>query len=139
MKETGSALASRGKQLSESFVGAADQLTRLLQSGEFEKTLASARSALEEIETTVATYDLKDGPVADTIAQWTQAFEQTLDGVDRLVADSNELLEPDSTIRYELENSLRELGRAAQSLRFFTDYLERNPNALITGRPETSE
>ncbi|MFQ3224466.1 MAG: paraquat-inducible protein B [Lentimonas sp.] len=127
------------KQLSRSFVGAADEMTALLQSGEFEDTLASVRSALSKVETTLTSYNLEDGPLAAEIGKWSQAFERTLDGVDQLVADSSELLAPDSSVRTELENSLRELGRAAQSLRFLADYLERNPNALITGRSESSQ
>jgi len=127
------------KQLSRSFVGAADEMTALLQSGELEDTLASVRSALAKVETTLASYNLQDGPLATEIGKWSQAFEKTLNGVDQLVADSSELLAPDSSVRTELENSLRELGRAAQSLRFLADYLERNPNALITGRPESSQ
>lgn len=125
--------------LSQSFVGAADELTTILKSGEFEKTLRSVRSALGAVEAMMSSYDLEEGPFAETIAQWTQAFEKTLNGVDRLVADSSELLKPGSSVRTELESSLRELGRAAQSLRFLADYLERNPNALITGRPESSQ
>jgi paraquat-inducible protein B len=59
--------------------------------------------------------------------------------LDGLTVQTTQMLEPDSSLRYELENTLRELGRAAQSVRQFSDYLERNPNALLTGRAAQSE
>lgn len=126
-------------RLTDSFTGVADEVTGFLQAGELDKLLVASRSVLEQVETTVASYDLEDGPFADAIARWTTTFEETLAGVDQLVADSNGLLEPESSMRVELETSLRELGRAAQSLRFLADYLKSNPNALITGRPEHSK
>lgn len=120
--------------ISKSFVEAADGVTTLMKSGEFEETLESARSALAQLEATLDSYDLEEGSLGKAVTQWTAAFEHTLKGVDLFVADGNALLEPDSSMRVELESAIRELGRAAQSLRFLAEYIERNPNALITGR-----
>ncbi|WP_162028566.1 MULTISPECIES: MlaD family protein [unclassified Lentimonas] len=120
--------------MSKSFVKAADGVNALLESGELEETLLATRSALAQVESTLESYDLEEGPLAEAITQWTTAFEQTLTGFDELVADGSALLEPDSSMRVELEGAIRELGRAAQSMRFLVEYIERNPNALITGR-----
>jgi paraquat-inducible protein B len=123
------------EELSRSIIGAADQLTLLLKSGELQATLSSMRSALAQIEKTASTYDLEKGQLAETIIQ----LNQTLDGLNRLVAGGNALIAPESDIRYGLQSSLRELSQAAKSLRIFINYLERNPNALLTGRPEESQ
>jgi len=37
-------------------------------------------------------------------------------------------------LQSELRETLRELAKAAQSLRGLTDYLERNPEALLRGK-----
>jgi paraquat-inducible protein B len=37
---------------------------------------------------------------------------------------------------YELRNALKEISGAARSLRLMADYIERNPRALLFGRPE---
>ncbi len=123
------------KELSRSVVEAADQITLLLESGEIETTLASARSTFLQVEKTLSTYDLKEGQLAET----TVLLNQTLDGLNHLIAEGNELISPQSNMRYEMQNSLRELSRAARSLRTFMNYLERNPNALLTGRSEESQ
>ena len=120
------------EELSRSITGVADQITSLLESGELEATLASMRSTLVRIEKTLSTYDLEEGQLAETVV----LLNQTLDGFNHLVAEANELIAPESDLRYEMQSSLRELSRAARSLRTFVNYLERNPNALLTGRPE---
>lgn len=122
-------------ELSRSIVGLADQLTLLLQSEDFKATVSSMHSALVKIEQTLSTYDLKEGQLAETVVQ----LNQTLSGLNRLVAKGNAIIAPESAMRYELEGSLRELRQVAQSLRLFINYLERNPNALLTGRPEESQ
>ncbi len=122
------------KGVSESLLGVTDSVAAILESGEFEETLQAARSTFAQVEATLVSYDLEKGPLAQTITQWTSAFEQTLNGIDRLVSEGNALLEPESSMRVELEGVIRELGRAAQSMRFLVEYIERNPNALITGR-----
>ena len=39
-----------------------------------------------------------------------------------------------STVRNELERSLKELSRAAKSMRVFSEYLERHPEAILQGK-----
>ena len=46
---------------------------------------------------------------------------------------------PDSPIFYELRRSLREVSAAARSLRLLSNYVERNPRALIFGKSENQE
>ena len=46
------------------------------------------------------------------------------------------LSDPDSVTFYELGRSLREVSAAARSLRLLSNSIERNPRALIFGKPE---
>jgi len=46
-----------------------------------------------------------------------------------------ELVQPESSLRYQLDSALSEIAGASQAIRVLADYLERNPNALLTGRP----
>ena len=123
------------RELSRSLVAMVDEITVLLKSGELEATLSSTQSALAQIEKTLSTYDLEEGELAETVVQ----LNQTLGGLNRLVAEGNAMIAPESNMRYELQSAFRELRQVTKSLRIFINYLERNPNALLTGRPKESQ
>jgi paraquat-inducible protein B len=53
--------------------------------------------------------------------------QQSLDSIETLVGERSEL-------RYRLNQSLIELTGALQSVRSFSEYLERHPEALIQGK-----
>lgn len=116
------------EEFSRSITDAADQIALLLESGELKSTLLAMQSALAQSEETLSTYDLEEGQLAETVLQ-----------LNRLLANGNGLIAPESAARYELQSLLRELRQTAKSLRTFVNYLERNPNALLTGRPEESQ
>jgi paraquat-inducible protein B len=50
------------------------------------------------------------------------------------VQSLRDLLAPDSSLRHELTLALEQLAGAAQSISALAEFLERHPNALITGR-----
>ena len=125
--------------ISASVTHAANQVTAFVGSDAFEQSLAAMRGAFTEVQFAAKAFNLDSGSFGVTVDTWTKRIEQSLDHLDRLTVQTTQMLEPDSSLRYELENTLRELGRAAQSVRQFSDYLERNPNALLTGRAAQSE
>jgi len=45
----------------------------------------------------------------------------------------------DTDLSYRISGALREIENAARSVRILTEYLEQNPNALLTGKPVTDE
>jgi paraquat-inducible protein B len=116
--------------ISESVVMAADTVTGVLSSKEFNQSLSSLRIALDSVAETVETYRLDDGPLAKHLAD----FSQTLANIDALFGQSSGLIKPNSALMVELMSTLREFGRTAQSIRMLTDFLERNPDALLKGR-----
>ena len=118
------------EEVSQSIINLTDQVSRLLESEELEGLLASTHSTLEQLEQTAASYNLDEGPLVETVAK----LNQTLDSVNELATEGNDLIAPESAIREELESALRELRQTTQALRLFINYLERNPNALLTGR-----
>lgn len=65
-----------------------------------------------------------------TIQEVNRAVEQFGTTMQRV----QHLLSENSSLSVYLSDFLRETGRAAYSLRSFLDYLERNPNALLTGK-----
>lgn len=122
--------------ISRSISGTADAVTRFVESDTFESSLLAARGAFEDVSETAKSFNLSDGPLSETIDAWTVQITETLDALEVLSDDASALLKPGSEARYEFETMLREISRAARSIRLLSEYLERNPNALITGRGE---
>ena len=61
--------------------------------------------------------------------------QTSVGNADRLLGTANTLLEPGAPLTYELINTLREVASAARAARALMTTFERDPNALIVGRP----
>lgn len=114
--------------ISASITSTSDEIKDLVSSEEFTKSIVAIRNAFEEVSVAAKTFNLTEGPLI-----------KTLDSLDKLASNASVLLKPSSDLRYEFESMLRELGRAATSIRLLSEYLERNPNALLTGRNKEEE
>jgi paraquat-inducible protein B len=86
-------------------------------------TLSQARSAIGKL-TPEAQKSLAE--VNKTLG----AVQDSLNRVDR------NLLDPSAPVQRNVEQTLTELQRAAQSLRVLTDYLQRHPESLLRGKPD---
>jgi paraquat-inducible protein B len=100
-----------------SVAGKLDKLPLEQISTDLRTTLTTANAALQRLDAEVA-------PEArDTLAQARRA----LGSVDRLLSDGQPLPQ-------DARDTMREVGRAAQSMRVLADYLERHPEAFIRGK-----
>ena len=124
------------KAISASITSTSDEIKNLVGSEDFKKSVVAIRGAFEEVRDTAKTFNLTEGPLAEAIDTWMLQITETLDSLDNLTTDASALLKPGSDMRYEFETMLRELGHAARSIRLLSEFLERNPNALLTGRSE---
>ncbi|WPJ96381.1 MlaD family protein [Coraliomargarita algicola] len=122
--------------INASITTTAEELKRFMSSEDFRHSVKAMRVAFEQISDTAQSFNLKEGPLAETIDTWTAQISQTLGSLDQLSNDASALIQPGSDMRYEFESMLRELGRTARSIRQLSEYIERNPNALLTGRSE---
>jgi paraquat-inducible protein B len=127
------------EEISRSITAVTWEIQSFVASDEFKQSVSAARAAFEAVRETAKSFNLSEGPLATTIDDWTTQITKTLESVDHLTNDASALLQPNSDMRYEFETMLRELGRAARSIRLLSDYLERNPNALLTGRRDGEE
>ena len=98
------------KRLSES-----KQLLEAVQS--LNETLQHARQMMQNMDSTV-----------------TPAIGSTLEQAQKTLASVEGTLGKDAPLQHEMRRALKELAEAARGIRILTDYLERNPNALIYGK-----
>jgi paraquat-inducible protein B len=88
---------------------------------DLQQTSAATRKALAEIEIAV------------------KQVGTTMREAEGTMISARAAIDPDSPFAYELTKSLREVSGAARSLRLLAGYLERNPRALIFGKPEANK
>ena len=71
-----------------------------------------------------------------TLAQARQVLIRVEPQLDQTLARAQELLGSDAPLAVGLASTLADLGEAARSIRDLADFLDRHPNALLTGRPK---
>jgi len=89
------------------------------------RVMTGLASALEQLE---ALAETMDASVLPELAQTGRALNQALE----VIKDS---LAGDAPLQQEARQALRAVSEAARSIRTLTDSLERNPEALLRGRP----
>lgn len=73
--------------------------------------------------------------MASDLAKTTAGMRKTLESTEKTMAAVKSTVADERTL-YQLQNTLREVGEAARSLRQLGDYLERHPEAILRGRSE---
>ena len=152
-------LISDGRQL---LAGA----NRVVNDPQLTQAIANANQTLAEAKTTVAALDARLAPILGNVEQVSGGAKITvaeanrrltelkstirdadralggaqtsMDNADKLLGNVNGLLEPGAPLTYELINTLREVASAARSARALMNTLERDPNALLVGRPASN-
>jgi paraquat-inducible protein B len=148
------------KALIASLQSTADGINRAVNSPDLEATIRSLRKAMPKVDEAVlsirdlaVTLNDNTKSLAATLEQTTidtraslkqadEALRQataTMKSAEAAVTNIETLTDLDSPVNYELVKGLREVAAAARSLRSLTGYLERNPRALIFGKPESKE
>jgi len=92
--------------------------------------LRNTVKSVDDLLTSAAVHDGIDGlaPLLESLKKTSDSARATLDSAGTMVGD-------DSALRHDLLRMLDELTEMARSVRALTDYLERNPNSLIFGKP----
>jgi paraquat-inducible protein B len=97
---------------------------------------ANLNRTVQDVNRLVKRFDTEVTPEArDALAEG----RQTLADASRALSSIERSAAPDGRLAQELEDAVREIGRAARTMRLLADYLERNPQALILGKQENGK
>lgn len=103
------------------------------------QTLETTRETLVEVRPRIAPLARRvDGGVG-RLEESLARFDATLGSLQTSLGSFDQVIHPRAPLVHQLTSTLGELSDAARSVRQFADYLERNPNALLTGRPPAEE
>jgi paraquat-inducible protein B len=93
----------------------------------FDTALDNLTSTLQEIEGSLK-------PTAAELALTLQRLRGSLDSLETATDSASRFIASQSGLGTEAADALRQLGEAARAVGRLADYLERNPNALLSGR-----
>ena len=99
-----------------------------------EQISGDLRAALQSLNRTLVSADQMVKRMDKDVAP---AAKSALEDARRMLNTANQTLASDAPLQQDLRTSLRELSRAAESLRELTDLLERQPESLLRGKKES--
>jgi paraquat-inducible protein B len=122
------------KGLAEQWKKTGTQLETLAANPEIKKTFENLNAAVADVRATVAKLDGQIEPTSKDFAKMLAEARTTLQAFNTTAATAQNFIATNSALGDELVTTLGQLSEAADAVKRLADYLERNPNALITGR-----
>ena len=133
---------AKNKDLQEAFAG----VNQLVNKPELHAAIRALDQTVLKISQAADGVQKVAGSLDRSVAALSADLKETLTGVrdavkqiQVTVANVDGFVDPNSPTSYELTKALKELSGAARSLRLMADYLERNPRALLFGKPESEK
>jgi len=101
---------------------------------DIKEAVQGAQDTFGGIQQLVHNVDNKVEPLVTSLDDTSKAVRAAMVQGKKTLATADGIIAEDSPLYHDLTNALTELSRAARSVRVLADYLERNPNAIITGK-----
>ena len=126
------------QQLNRSVTNLIASLDRVVSNPDLTNSLAGLRLTLNDARALIGRLDARIDPLADSLTNTLAAAQLTLAEMRRGVEHLSGLVAPDAPLQGELTTTLNELSNAARAVGDLAEFLQRHPNALISGK-KTSE
>jgi paraquat-inducible protein B len=129
------------KALAASITDAANSIRELASSPSLKATIASLQETTANLNKTViairSTFNNVNGqigPLGASLQKNSAEINATLAQTRNALVDLRAALDPDSPLAVHLNETLDQLTETTRSLGDFTEYLQRNPSAIIRGK-----
>jgi paraquat-inducible protein B len=101
---------------------------------ELQQTLDVLQSTSDSIGRLAGSADAELGPTMQQLRRTSERLESSLARLDTTMSGARAALDPESPTFVRIDGAMKDISGAADALRSLTDYLERNPGALLRGR-----
>ena len=118
-------------KIGEELLGMMRGANSMVNSPEVQQSVGDLQASLKAFRHVLEAIDKHSEPMAENLDKALLYGQQTLNGLNRV-------LDPASPAQFQINRLSRDLSEMARAIRAFVDVLERNPNAVILGRPEES-
>lgn len=102
---------------------------------ELPATIDHLNEAVSDLQSLLANVDSSLTPIREGFLATTDRVTSTMDQLETTLQDVGVVLAPRSPIFVQFERAMADLSAASQALRSLAEYLERNPSAILRGRP----
>jgi paraquat-inducible protein B len=109
-------------------------LNTLVSSPAFTNTLAGAGGTMEELRGLAASLRAELPALATNAQQTLAELQRTAADVQQTSENLRHLVAPHAPLAHGIGETVEELGAASRALKDLAEYLQRNPNALLSGR-----
>ena len=117
-------------RLGSSLNKTSEAINQLVSGEQVKSALSSVRQSFDQLTTTLKNLN----PAVEDLKPTLDQAKNSLTNLQKATGELNRLLKPDSSLRYQLDTSLSQIGAAAESIQRLSDFLQRHPNSLIFGR-----
>jgi paraquat-inducible protein B len=117
-------------QLGPSIDKAANSISNLANGDQVKGALVSVRQSFDQLTATLKSLNPAVGDLKPTLDQ----AKAALTNLQKSTAQLDQILKPDSSLRYQLDSSLSEISSAASAIQQLSDFLQRHPNSILFGR-----
>ncbi len=121
-------------QLTEHWVKAADAVAAMATDPGIKQTFANVNAATNDLRALIARIDAQVQPTSDKLAGTLEDARKALAAFETASASVQRFVAAQGGLGDDASRTLEQLRAAAASVQRLADFLERNPNALITGR-----
>jgi paraquat-inducible protein B len=118
------------EKLGASLNRASDSASALLNGDQVKGVLTSIHESFDQLTTTLKSLN----PAVNDLKPALDQAKGALANLQKSTAELNQILRPDSSLRYQLDSSLSEINAAAASIQQLSDFLQRHPNSILFGR-----
>ena len=145
------------KGLTKSLADTVDGINQLVNSPELKASLHALRQTMPKVDDALVSVRKAATSLDANVTTLSASLEQTSDATreamqqaavalkqsdgalkaaEAAMVNVNGIVDEDSPTFYEFRRSMKEIAAAARTLRLLSGYIERNPRALIFGKPE---
>jgi len=120
--------------LNDQWIKTGRSFEELATSPEIKQTITNLNSAVVQLNKTLQNLDTKVNPTSAELAKTLVEAQKSLKAFSEAAAEAKQFIAAQSGLGENANRTLAELADAAAQVQRLADFLERNPNALLTGR-----
>jgi len=115
---------------------AVDGVNRLVNNPRLAGAIEGLPDAVAAAHRLLVDLDARTAPLGDGLRTVSEDTRQTLASLRATLEAIQAMVAPDAPLAVDVAHAANDLGRAARGLGDLADFLERNPNAVVFGRPK---